>query len=162
MSTAAAIAAQLVDIRNVGEHKCVKLTIHVPWEQALRVTDAFGWPTMAAPIPVALARLNQESGVTQSHPQQVLMSKAKRPWREIPAANQAGILCSDQSFWRFVVEEIWRPSSKEIPSEDAITIWMYVYFSVTSRLQLSSTDPRWQDLVTRYRAWKIEPLVVPT
>ena len=44
--TAAAITAMLVDVRNVNAHKCVRLEIHVPAEQAGAVMAAFGWPTM--------------------------------------------------------------------------------------------------------------------
>jgi len=55
--TAAAIAAQLVDMRNVGTHKVMKLTIHVPEEQALAAIAAFGWPTGVNPVPIAIARL---------------------------------------------------------------------------------------------------------
>lgn len=62
MNKPAAISAQLVDMRNVGTHKCLKLTLHVPEEQALDAIAAFGWPTGAAPVPVAIARLNQQEG----------------------------------------------------------------------------------------------------
>jgi hypothetical protein len=61
MKNAAAISAQLVDVRNVGQHKCVKLTLHVPAEQAGMVMAAFGWPTQVDPVPVAIARLNPEN-----------------------------------------------------------------------------------------------------
>ena len=61
MKNAAAISAQLVDVRNVGQHKCVKLTLHVPAEQAGMVMAAFGWPTQVDPVPVAIARLNPEA-----------------------------------------------------------------------------------------------------
>ena len=42
MSDRAAISAQLVDIRNIGMHKSVKLTLHVPAEQAELVMKIFG------------------------------------------------------------------------------------------------------------------------
>lgn len=60
MTDARAISAQLVDVRNIGVHKSIKLTIHVPEEQAMKVMELFGWPTMVAPVPVALARLNEQ------------------------------------------------------------------------------------------------------
>ena len=59
MTDARAISAQLVDIRNVGTHKVVKLTLHAPEEQAMMIMKLFGWPTGVNPIPVALARLDQ-------------------------------------------------------------------------------------------------------
>ena len=59
MTEAAIIAGSLVDVRNVGTHKSVKLTIHVPEEHATRVVAAFGWPTGVNPVSVAIARLEQ-------------------------------------------------------------------------------------------------------
>jgi len=64
--TAAAIAAQLVDMRNVGTHKVMKLTIHVPEEQALAAIAAFGWPTGVNPVPIAIARLNPGADAKQT------------------------------------------------------------------------------------------------
>lgn len=61
--TAAAIAAQLVDMRNVGTHKVLKLTIHIPEEQALAAIAAFGWPTGVDPVPIAIARMKTEKEV---------------------------------------------------------------------------------------------------
>ena len=60
MDNRAAIMGELVDVRNIGTHKCVKLTIHVPAEYAMRVFDAFGWPTAAEPVQIAIARLDPE------------------------------------------------------------------------------------------------------
>jgi hypothetical protein len=57
----AVIAAKLVGMKNVGAHKSVVLTIHVPEELALRVIQAFGWPTMASPVDVAIAALDRDS-----------------------------------------------------------------------------------------------------
>lgn len=66
MSKPSAIAASLVNMRNVGSHKSVALTIHVPEEQAHAVIEAFGWPTMANPVPIAIARLTEGCQEPQS------------------------------------------------------------------------------------------------
>src|ERR1019366_6428507 len=60
MSEPAAIIASLVDVRNIAEHSSVVLKIHVPQERALEVIAAFGWPTGANPVPVAIARLDTD------------------------------------------------------------------------------------------------------
>ena len=44
------IQAELVDVRNVGTTKSLKLTFHVPQERALAVIEKVGWPTGADPI----------------------------------------------------------------------------------------------------------------
>jgi hypothetical protein len=66
MTDARAISAQLVDIRNVGTHKVVKLTIHAPQEHAMHIMELFGWPTQVDPVPVALARLQPGAGAEQT------------------------------------------------------------------------------------------------
>lgn len=60
MSDYAAVTGSLVDVRNVGTHKCVKLSIEVPEEMALKVMESFGWPTGTNPVTVVVARLNTE------------------------------------------------------------------------------------------------------
>lgn len=61
MDDATAISAQLVDARNIGTHKSLKLTLHIPAEMAEAFIRDFGWPTAAEPIPVALARLVEDA-----------------------------------------------------------------------------------------------------
>lgn len=61
MTKLAAIEGQLVGIKNVSTHKSACLTIHVPEEYALKVIEAFGWPTMVAPVHVAIARMGDGS-----------------------------------------------------------------------------------------------------
>lgn len=55
----AILAGSLVDVRNIGVHKSVRLTIHVPQELAMRVFECFGWPTGATPVSVAIARFDE-------------------------------------------------------------------------------------------------------
>jgi hypothetical protein len=100
MKNAAAISAQLVDVRNVGQHKCVKLTLHVPAEQASMVMAAFGWPTQVDPVPVAIARLNPET-VPASGPD--IPARTHKPVAaEKKLAQLAGILSKEPLFHRYI------------------------------------------------------------
>jgi hypothetical protein len=56
MEKPAAILAALVDMRNVGTHKSLKLTLHIAEEHALDAIRAFGWPTGANPVLVGVGR----------------------------------------------------------------------------------------------------------
>ncbi len=96
----AAITAQLVDVRNVAAHKSVRLELHVPAEQAGLVMAAFGWPTMADPVPVALARL-QPIAKPDAAP---ATAKERTPFSELPYAQQAAMRCSDGAFNRFIAD----------------------------------------------------------
>jgi hypothetical protein len=118
MKNAAAITAQLVDMRNVGTHKVLKLTLHVPEEQALKAIAVFGWPTGVNPVAVAIAALDlsnakevmQDTGTTSCQPNDKTLpgvSKQDKPMRravspEKRLAQQAGIACADPLFQKFL------------------------------------------------------------
>lgn len=104
MDNPAAITAQLVDVRNVAAHKSVRLEIHVPAEQAGMVMAAFGWPTMAAPVPVALARLVEDARVKPEH------VKERTPFTELPLSQQAALRCAEPDFYRFLTTK-FRPDA---------------------------------------------------
>jgi hypothetical protein len=107
MKNAAAISAQLVDVRNVGQHKCVKLTLHVPAEQAGLVMAAFGWPTMVDPVPVAIAHLDPNK-IGAGPPREGQTAPADPPASRPPVAVEkrltmrAAILSNDPMFHRYL------------------------------------------------------------
>ena len=100
MTAPAAITAQLVDVRNVSSHRCVRLELHVPAEQAGLVMAAFGWPTMADPVPVALARLTAAPESVRAKTAQT--EKERRPFSELPYSQQAAMRCQEADFISFV------------------------------------------------------------
>src|ERR1700678_2867001 len=63
MTEKCAVTGSLIDIKNINQHKCARLLIDVPAENAARIIEMFGWPTMAAPVPVAIARLQTDAEV---------------------------------------------------------------------------------------------------
>lgn len=111
MKKLAAIEGQLVSIKNVSTHKSACLTIHVPEEYALKVIEAFGWPTMVAPVHVAIARMGNgsagetSSGSTTAPAAATKEEKAKRKWDELSIAQQAGIMCNEKGFQTFINEK---------------------------------------------------------
>lgn len=167
----AAIAASLVSMKNVGTHKSVVLTVHVPEEEALRVIDAFGWPTMAAPVPVALARLvdgtrapapeGAESGEGLGLPRPVAPASAiandKRSWADLPPAQQAGIRCNEQAFGAFLAERY--PDLFTAP-DDTPALVVRRLCEIATRADLN-TNPeartRWHSLDLAYQLWLREP-----
>lgn len=94
MTDRAVIQGSLVDVRNVNQHKCVRMLIDVPAEYAPKVMEAFGWPTMANPIPVAIAHLQE--------PSKQATDKPARQWGDISRAQQAGIACNEPDFRRYL------------------------------------------------------------
>lgn len=141
MPMPAAIQGQLVSIKNVSTHKSACLTIHVPEEQALQAIEAFGWPTMVNPVPVALARIDPN---------------AKPERKGGPLARRAGILCSEGAFQKFLTERIGRPYANVTNAEEAAD---YVRFKceVNSRAELDHNPEaadRFRALDSEYVAWK--------
>jgi hypothetical protein len=176
MNAPAAIAAQLVDVRNVGAHKSIKLTLHVPQEQAMAVMEAFGWPTGADPVPVALARLQEATaGVDRSSPAKArgeepggAVSSSRRPqksWHDMSAAEQAGVLCKDVKFHKFLQEMMpgpWKLLNKGDDNERAALI-VRAHCGVKSRSEIDGNEfamMKWRAMVSDYRAWVSEPEVV--
>ena len=87
---AAVITASLVDVRNVAQHKCVRLEVHVPVEQAGEVMAAFGWPTMVDPVPVELARLDLSAAKPPNPKIESSEERDLRKFREDRARTELG------------------------------------------------------------------------
>jgi hypothetical protein len=156
----AAITAQLVDVRNIATHKCVRLEIHVPAEQAGLVLAAFGWPTMVDPIPVAIARLDTDVAPLKliealGEPQETeyqkgaaildRLQKPRRPFCELTFSQQAGIRSEDVAF------QLWL-SPKSEPGEDCADVIRRMC-GVTSRSQIikgTQAGDRWTYMLREY------------
>lgn len=164
MTKPAAIAAQLVDIRNVGQHKCIKLTVHVPVEQAALITDAFGWPTMVDPVPVALARLNPDTGIRrpvreadadlQGQDGSASRTHERRPFASLPLPQQAALLCNDPVFRAFLNEEFGYDCKTSDDAAEAVR----ERCNVGSRSEIKSNTPAADKFVSdreRFIAWKL-------
>jgi len=81
-------------------------------------------------------------------------------WEKLGPVKQAGTLCGDQAFWRFL-------STKGAPIANADQAADYVRIAckVASRKELLTDEAAaklWRALVADYRAWQREPDVVPS
>lgn len=114
----AAMAAKLVGMKNVSTYGSVELRLHMPQELALKAIQIFGWPTMEAPISVAIARLDVDGGCQEQPSAQVerpdLTGVAPGPldeppawplrgrhWSDLSPAAQTGIIRNEPAFWEF-------------------------------------------------------------
>lgn len=106
MTKPLALRGQLIDVKNVASHKCVRLSIDVPAEQGAEVVKLFGWPTAVDPVPVAIARLHvgtKEGGEeTNSRSKPEADTDAPlasgRHFDELKLSQQAGIMCGREDF----------------------------------------------------------------
>ena len=157
MSKPAAIAASLVDVRNIAAHKCIRLEIHVPAEQASLVLQAFGWPTAVDPVPVAIARLKPEKAASEP-PQATEPPKPRRKFHDLPLPQQAALRCNEAAFQLFVSERY-----QEFAALGGIVEAVRSICGVKSRADLA-TDPeaadKWRRLNGDYEAWLLEAQVM--
>jgi hypothetical protein len=153
MTKLAAIEGQLVSIKNVSTHKSACLTIHVPEEYALKVIEAFGWPTMVAPVPVAIAKL--DLAVKQAVTADVAQ-KPKRKWDELSLTQRAGILCEEGGFQKFLEENY--PGSWEHHKRNAAAFVREFCCDIQSRAELDTNELAGQHFIAleaAYRAWRL-------
>lgn len=151
-ATKSIISASLVDVRNIAAHKCVRLEIHVPVEQAGEVMTAFGWPTMAEPVPVAIARLDLSKSARQIEPPR----KERRPFKDMPLPQQIALRCNDENFWRFLNET----GADAIRSEDDCAQYVRAHCRVGSRSEIQPDTEAarlYAELDAEFYAWQRGP-----
>lgn len=163
MKNAAAITGSLVDVRNVGTHKCVKLTIHVPAEYAPKVLECFGWPTGVDPVTVALARIDLSNvarpmSAPATREAGDSSTPASRPRKPVAAdkrlAQQAGIACADRLFQKFA----------GVQSEEGAADFVRRECGVASRSEIKAGTPEgdeWSKLHGEFLIWRDIPALAP-
>ncbi len=96
----------------------------------------------------------KESPATPQPQPQPRQAGAKRDWRDLQPATQAGIRCDDATFHAFLLEEFGFDTSME--SERAAVVVRQIC-KVESRSEFSTSIParlRWQALDDKFQAWK--------
>lgn len=152
---AAIIEGALVDAKNVAAHKCVRLSIDVPAELGAQIVKAFGWPTMAEPVHVAVARLNVGTVVgPHKDEQSIKFPKQSKRFEDMPYATQAALTCQEPRFHAYLREERFY----ECDSEDEAANFVREFCLVGSRSEIKPDNPkaasRWQFLISAYQGWK--------
>ena len=181
------VMGSLVDARNVGTHKSVKLTVHVPAELAMKVFESFGWPTMAEPVAVAIARLNSEttvevaSGEDSTTPPRASIygtpdsqcgkpSRVHKSWQDLAPAQQAGVLCNEMPFYSYLYNrhntlQSWKDDANAAPTlVESCARLVRHQCAVETRSEIkpgTAAAAHWKLLVADYRAWMREPEFVP-
>jgi hypothetical protein len=127
MSAPAITHGSLVDVRNVNQHKCVRLVIDIPAERAREIIDTFGWPTMVDPVPVAIARLapsvqqQKEPAASSKTPVPTAPPRQGSPTPRPAGATYAqrlAIAASQPAHWQFLKARLPQSASIDITNED--------------------------------------------
>lgn len=148
MSKPLVIAGNLVDAKNVAAHKCVRLSIDVPAELGAEIVKTFGWPTMAEPVSVAVARLN--GALDNVEP--IDEPRPRRQWSQLPLVQQAAMRCNEPAFQRFMFES---GLAADLGEQGTIAgVRSHCGVPSRSHITLSSKAGRlWQDLEISYQNW---------
>lgn len=160
MTAPAAIQGDYVDLKFIRTRKVAQIVIEIPMEQASTFMTAFGAPRPDGNVPVALARLDVKAGKDEPGMPFDVMAKAGEAIatgaRKRSRAQEAGILCGDARFRRFMSEEIEPTEGIAIFDLDMAADAVRRHCGVTSRSRLD-TNPAaaqiWDRLADRYYAW---------
>lgn len=177
----AALAGTYHNLRPVMGRKVFQVHIELPIEQMPAFVAAFGAPNPDTWI--AIARLEPGREVVQAErsgpeermgnssttrhdtpPRQIAVQPSggaqRRGWADLSPAQQAGIICRERPFWRFLSEQgTYRPECAEDAAEAVRAIC-----GVSSRRDIGENHHApliWATLVDAYRAWQKAPECVP-
>lgn len=148
----AAIQATFSDWRTVKSRKALQLILEVPIEQTEAVLTALGAPMPDQPKWVAVALLQEPEEDEQPKPE-----GPRRRWHEMPASQQAGILCADPQFHQWVAQALFPTAigfKPHVKADVKCAEWVREQCGVISRSELD-TDPearaKWDALVSQFR-----------
>lgn len=152
---ALAFEAKKISYRQTKEGEVISFLLH-PNDRPVDLLNA----PLGQRYQVAAVALNDDD--TAKEPEsQARPARAKRSWDEMSPAQQAGMLCQDESFRKYLRTE-YRSS---ISTTDEAARFVREYCGVASRSQINVHDTTandcWQVLARNYRAWMHEPSVVP-
>lgn len=111
-------------------------------------------PAVAAPRPAEATPLKSAGE-----------NKQKRSFEEIPAPQQAGMLCNDEAFQKFLSETYHRwwenGLSRDWSPHDTARQIICTLCKVSSRKDLTPSNTEWHTLVLNFRAWQRHPELTP-
>jgi len=144
MSDLATFKGTYSDIKLIRSRKVAVVCVEIPIEAATAFVNAFGMPDPASETWVALARINNMQNDTP---------KEKRPFSELPAAQQAALACKREAFQRYVYEQ---DGSGLVMDEDHTADYVRNWCGVESRSELASNANaayQWEMLYQNFQLW---------
>jgi hypothetical protein len=168
-----AVAATFGDFKLVKTRKVAQLILEMPIEHADAALEALGglpradkeiWVGVArlhAPPPKALgAQVDTEEAIEASKsreadpkPKRPSWTPPRRRWDDLPAAQQAGILCTNYAFREYIRIK----HNPRVINEDMVTSFVRDFCGVVSRADLDK-EPyarnKWDQLAEDFDEWR--------
>jgi hypothetical protein len=152
--------ATFADFKLVKTRSCAQLIFELPIEQADAALQTLGGlPRAATEVWAAIARLQPEKPASEpsNAPAALSPPKEKRKFGEMPPAAQAGMLCADPLFRRFLADRFFGPGNHGPVDLDKAAHLVREICGVQSRSKISEADEsanRWRQLDLEFLDWK--------
>lgn len=167
MNNAAAFKASVYGLRTVASRKLAQIVLEIPIEELPRAMTILGtidpsqsnWVAVArlVPSPDQPAKEMRQPDSSAAPVTAIRSERPKRAFRDMTPAQQAGMMCNDIAFQKFLTEKFKTlPITNEL---DAATI-VRNYCQVNSRAEIlggTRAEQRWNLLASAYHAWQREP-----
>jgi hypothetical protein len=173
--TTAAFRASYSDWKVIKGRKVVQIVFEMPLETADQAYQALGGMPIAAhevwcgiarldpskeyPLPPHPAEAAPRPASSSPQPLPAGENKQKRPFGTITPAEQAGILCNEQAFHKFLIEKhyrVWMRCDDLTDTRRAANCVREIC-KVDSRADIKPDNAVWSALVLAYRLWQREP-----
>lgn len=166
--SAAAFTATFADWKLVKTRGVVQVVLEIPLEKSDEAYQVVGgMPDPAKERWFAVARLQERAEAPSGKATTTRQSKEPASWHDMQPAQQAGILCNEKSFHKFLqgyCAKDWRDFSHMSDGvQTAAFCIRRLCNGITSRRELIPGTPaaeKWRELVSYYRAWMREAEVV--
>lgn len=145
--------------------KVIQIQIELPMEKMVEFVTLFGSPNPGTRI--GLARMDDDNMIeSEDHGKEVVpirqaspqasVARPVRDWTQLSPAQQAGIMCGEPPFWKFLKEE----HNYDVNSQNDAAEAVRDFCGVTSRRDIAAehrTRMIWHSLVEAYRLWQRAP-----
>jgi hypothetical protein len=159
MSDVAAFRGTFSDLKFLKGRRVVQFVLELPLEEGARLVEAFGAPNPASEVWVGFTRLvdaGSSNGRTSDFESDNLGSKpgpAAKPERS-NAVRQAGVVCKEPEFWRFLRDKRDEPIFTESQAAEFVRSKCC---RVSSRADIRPGSPaehRWNQLLFDFSDWR--------
>lgn len=167
MSLPRALSGEYANLIFVKTRSVAQMQIEFPIEEGAEIVKMFGAPLPGSPVKVAVARLKLGREVVPDIPQPDTKRASSKSWDELPLAQQAGIRCSEESFWKFLSDEHFFDENGQfdiITDAEKAAVYVRLICGVDSRADLDKSSRSrilWRGLDAKFQAWLADPVPAP-
>lgn len=157
MSQPMAIQATFSDFKLIRGRKCCQLVFEIPLEGADAALVSLGGlpqPSQEAWFGIARLDTTQPKPKALSAPaQRDSDARERRAFPDLPIPAQAGIVCNEPAFWKYVHET----TGERLADKTEAAVYVRKFCEVGSRTEIADNPRaklRWELLLSDYWGWR--------